>query len=159
MINHSGICMDYIYYLYTSTKYIKCFNEHLVHIEAIMDSTSDMVQTLGLRIKSIFNNNESIEIQFWLGKKWPEFVTEIEKMMNKDYVLDENSFAMQLFKKVLDSVISHIQNQLEITSSFNSKIILDDGDYDFILGKDINHKSLVEAALIFIRHKQEKKSC
>ena len=160
MINHSGLCMDYVRYLYTSTKYIKCFDEHLVHIEAIMESTSDMVQTLGLRIKSIFEDNEDpIEIKFWLGIKWPEFMNEIENMIKEDYIIDGNSFAMQICKKVLDSVISHIQGTLEITDSFNAKMILDDGDYDFILDKNLNREYLCKQAIDYIINRREMKSC
>ena len=159
MINHSSICMDYVQYLYKSTKYIKCFNENLVNIETTIQATNDMVQTLGIRIISIFNDNEPIEIQFWLGMKWPDLIKEIENMIKEDYIIDSNSFAMQLYIKVLDSVISHIQDTLELTSSFNAKIILDDGDYDFILDKNLNREYLVKQAIDYVVKKREMKSC
>lgn len=160
MINHSGICMDYVKYLYESTKYIKCFDEHLVNIETTIQATNDMVQTLGIKIISIFNDNEEpIDIQFWLGMKWPDFIKEIENMIKEDYIIDSNSFAMQLCTKVLDSVISHIQDTLEITSSFNAKIILDDGDYDFILDKNLNREYLVKQAIDYVVNRREMKPC
>ena len=156
MIIHSNICMDYVQYLYESTKYIKCFNEHLVNIEAMMQSTNDMVQTIGIRIIPIFNDNEKpIEIQFWLGMKWPDLRKEIENMIKEDYVIDSNSFAMQLCTKVLDSVISHIQGILEITSSFNVKMILDDGDYDFILDKNLNREYLCKQAIKYAINRRQ----
>lgn len=149
MINHTRFCLDYVYSLYTSTKYIDCFNEHLVNMECTIEATNDMVQNLGIRIKSLYNDYDApIEIRFWVGKKWSDFKDEIEKMIKDDYVIDENSFAMTLCKGVLDSLIHYIQFIFESNSNeFNYKLMIDDGDYEWVLKKNDTIEKLANKAL------------
>jgi len=159
MINSSEFCMDYVLYIYKSTKYIRCFNEHLVTIESIMHSTDNMVQTMGIRIYPIFKEKDPIEITFWVGKKWSEFNEEVEKMSKYDYTIEANNLAVSLYKKILDSVISKLQDTLQINSAFNPKILVDDNDYDIILKKELNREYIIEQAIKYALEKQGGQKC